>query len=684
MVCDSFYIPAFAGMTEKCYFGVILVWFNSMNKIALFINLLFAGFGWAQQTTYVDFKSMNAEISLVPDSAKVSGYVTYKFDVLKPVDSIFIDAKTMTFNAVYLNGNPANYSNDGKKLGIISDFQNSQNNELTFKYEAFPKKALYFLKRKEDWNIWTQGQGKYTSNWLPSFDDVNEKVIFNLSVECKSPYIAIANGELSNIVPIENSDNFIWQYNMQKPMSSYLLALVIGKYKATSKTAESGVPLEYYYFPDDSLKVESTYRHSKKMFIFLETEIGVPYPWQNYKQVPVHDFLYAGMENTSLTIFSDAFVVDDIGFNDKNYVNVNAHELAHQWFGNLVTAKSGAHHWLQEGFATYYALLAEREVFGNDYFYFKLYQSAQDLARQDHAKNGTSLLNPKSSSLTFYQRGAWVLHALRDKVGDRIFKQAVKNYLQKHQFGNVETEDLTTEVEHLTSQSLKSFVKKWIENVEFPFEDAIRLVHKQSSYIQEYVQINCGAQSSKCADYLKYYASDDAKVKVIAQQPQLIDKATFKNGLKVRQAISTYLRYVPNKLKDDYESLLDDKSYITVENALNNLWTSFPTERSKYLSKTRSIEGFNDKNVELLWLVLHLNTPEYNSDSKAEIFAKLLDYTQDYHNAEIRMNAFKYLQLMNSCNDRCKANLENAKFHHNWRMVKFAKNMLNELETQKK
>ncbi len=86
------------------------------------------------------------------------------------------------------------------------------------------------------------------------------------------------------------------------------------------------------------------------MFDFLEDEIGFPYPWQNYKQVPVHDFFYAGMENTSLTIFSDAFVVDSIGFNDRNYINVNAHELAHQWFGDLVTAKSGEHHWLQEGF----------------------------------------------------------------------------------------------------------------------------------------------------------------------------------------------------------------------------------------------------------------------------------------------------------------------------------------------
>jgi aminopeptidase N len=465
-------------------------------------------------------------------------------------------------------------------------------------------------------------------------------------------------------------------------MSSYLVAVAVGRYNSITESSESGIPLQYFYYPEDSLKVEPTYRYSKRMFDFLEREIGVDYPWQNYKQVPVHDFLYAGMENTGCTIFSDAYMVDEIGFNDRNYINVNAHELAHQWFGNFVTATSGEHHWLQEGFATYYALLAEKDIFGDNYYMFKLYESAVELGRQDIAGSGTSLLNPKSSSLTFYQRGAWVLHALRSLVGDTVFKKAVKNYLVKYQFSSVKTADFINEVEVLYGKSLKTFVDVWIKQKEFPVDAAFGLLQNQSTFINEYLMVDCQAKSSKCSDYLKYYVSDEAKVKVISQVPELVTKDTFKHGLKVRQAISQYVTKIPKALKEDYETLLDDESYVTVENALYNLWSRFPEDRAKYLSKTRNIVGFSDKNVRLLWIVLNLNTPFYQADNKQGLYEELLSYTNERYHADLRINAFQYLDLMRACDEACQSNLENAKTHHNWRLVKFAKTLSQKLQNK--
>jgi len=652
-----------------------------MKKIFIIFCLVLVGISFAQQTDKVDFNKLEATLSFVPDSLKVQGEFFIEFTILKNTDSIYLDAIDMNFKFFDESVESIKFNNDGKKLWLKSNFKAGETYFVTLNYEAYPKKAMYFLERKDDWQIWTQGQGKYTSNWLPSIDDVNDKIEFDLKFVAPKGYRVLANGKLISKSDVEGKN--LWEYNMEKPMSSYLVAVVVGKYDEKTETSKSGIPLEYYYYPEDSLKIEPTYRYSKQMFNFLEEEIGYAYPWQNYKQVPVHDFLYAGMENTSLTVFSDAFVVDSIGFNDKSYVNVNAHELAHQWFGNLVTAASSEHHWLQEGFATYYALLAEQDIFGDNYFHFKLLESVLDLSRQDLSGNGTSLLNPKSSSLTFYQRGAWVLHALRHKVGDKVFKQAVRNYLIKYQFTNVETSDFIKEVERLYGRSLASFVNLWIKQKTFPFETAFEILKQQSTFINEYAMVNCEAKTSKCRDYLKYYVSDEAKAKVISQVPELVTANVFKNSLKVRQAIAKHLTKIPEDLKADYESLLNDDSYITIEKALYNLWVNFPEERAKYLSKTRNVVGFNDKNVRLLWIALNLSTPFYEADNKQELFNELVSYTNEEHNADLRISAFRYLSMMKSCNEGCKSNLESAKSHHNWRLVKFAKELSKQLEQNK-
>ncbi|WP_417861330.1 M1 family metallopeptidase [Winogradskyella sediminis] len=659
-----------------------------MKKFFIAFCFCIVSLSYAQQTEYVDFKRADALLNIMVDSSKVKGKVSYHLDILKSVDSIFLDAVNMSFNNVEIRvgetnaeAKQLNYTYHNQKIYFAYQFKKNSSYIISLDYVVKPKQALYFLQRENEPQVWTQGQGKYTSHWFPSLDDVNDKMIFNLSAIKDSEYNFIANGIKTDDILLPNGQEKV-SYTMQKPISSYLLAFVYGRYHKKTETSNSGVSLEYYFYPEDSLKVEPTYRYSKKMFDFLEEEIGFAYPWQIYKQVPVHDFLYAGMENTSVTIFSDAFMVDAIGFNDKNYVNVNAHELAHQWFGDLVTASSGEHHWLQEGFATYYALLAEREVFGEDYFNFKLLQSIIELSRQDLSGNGTSLLDPKSSSLTFYQRGAWVLHALRSAVGDEVFKKAVKNYLKKYQFASVDTSNFIAEVENLYGQSLSYFVSFWIKNKAFPYEEAFAILKQQSSFINEYAMVDCEAKTSKCAEYLKYYVSDEAKIKVISQMPSLVTSQVFKNNLKVRQAISEYVTKIPEAIKIDYESLLNDKSYVTIENALYNLWVNFPLERSKYLSKTRHIEGFSDKNVRMLWIVLNLNTPYYEADNKQELFDELVRYTDQKYNADVRIKAFNYLALIQSCNEKCLSNLEIAKSHHNWRLVKFAKEFSKKLEKE--
>tara|TARA_R110002050_G_scaffold208508_2_gene344521 strand:+ start:1517 stop:3496 length:1980 start_codon:yes stop_codon:yes gene_type:complete len=659
-----------------------------MKFISLCTVLLVYISGYAQQTEYVDFKTATVQLSIAPDSLKVFGVVNYSVKILKSIDSIYIDAVNMSFKNVLLGNKMASYSNDGKKLVLKHNFKKDSVYSISFNYKVCPKKAMYFI----DWGfeegnkqVWTQGQGKYTSNWLPSFDDMNEKVVFDLSVTFDKDYQVIANGELTNK---EIGDNTItWNYDMKEPMSSYLVALVIGKYNKKTVISKSGIPIELYYYPDldnyRDLKFEPTYRYTKQLFDFLEEEIGVPYPWQNYKEVPVKDFLYAGMENTSTTIFSDSFVIDSIAFVDKNFVNVNAHELAHQWFGDLVTEKSGTHHWLQEGFATYYALLAERAIFGDDYYYWRLFEYAQELQSQDQLNQGSALIDPKASSATFYKRGAWALHVLREQVGDELFKKAVKNYLKKHQFENVETKDFINELEQVSGKDLKDFVATWLLNKKFPYKAALKSL-KQSTFIQEYLMVDCDVNTSKCKNYLTSGISDKAKIKVITQNPNLINKNAFENSVEVRQAIIKNSSKIPLELKEKYESLLDDKSYLTIELALYTLWNDFPENRINYLEKTKQIQGFNDKNVRTLWLALALNTPEFEPENKNMHYLELRGYTSPKFNFEIRKNAFQYLIGMKICDTVCKDNLKQATKHGNWRFSKFAKDMLAHIKESNK
>ena len=646
-----------------------------MKKIILLSLFLFCVLAQAQQSDFVDFKKVEAVVFFNQIRIDSTLYDSYEitFDIFKKTDSIYVDAVHMKFKNIVLNGKKVKYKNDGKKLIIYKKFKPSEENKLQFLFFASPKKAMYFVGWDTEARnqIWTQGQGKYTSHWLPSIDDMNDKIEFDLTFAAPIGYEVISNGKL--VLKNESSDYMLWKYDMQKPMSSYLAALVVGKYDKKTETSKSGIPLEMYYYPEDSLKAEPTYRYTKEIFDFLEEEIGVAYPWQNYKQVPVHDFLYAGMENTSCTIFSDAFMIDETAFVDKNYVNVNAHELAHQWFGDLVTETSGTHHWLQEGFATYYALLAERQVFGEDYYYWKLYEYMQELAAQDRVGVSTEVMNAKASSATFYKKGAIVLHMLREKVGDVAFKEAVKSYLEKYEFKNVETSNFIDEVAQASEQDLSAFVAKWLQDKTFYYDEVEASLKRQSSFITEYVMVDCAAVNAKCDYYLTSQISDEAKSKIISQVPGKITSEVFKNSIKVRQSIAQSLVKIPSKLKNDYESLLNDKSYVTIETALYNLWVNFPDDRNVYLEKTKNIIGLPNKNVRLLWLTLSLVTPDYAIDEKKAHVNELIKYTSPEYNFEIRMQAFSFLDSLEIINENILNHYKDAEQHHNWRLKKFAK-----------
>ncbi len=661
----------------------------------IILQLLFLCVVWTnmgQQINEVDFLEGQIDVSLTPEVKQVKGTVKYTFTILKPTKSIEIDAQQMEIQEVTLDDKKVDFKYDKKKITISSDFQASLSHSLSITYMASPKKALYFVKDyQENDQIWTQGQGKYTSNWVPSFDDMNEKVIFDIAVNYPKGYEVIANGRLQKSEAVNDSIQR-WQYDMKYPMSSYLLAIAIGKYEKVVETSASGIALEMYYYPKDKNKFESTYRHTKEIFDFLEEEIGYAFPWQNYKQIPVKDFLYAGMENTGTTIFSDAFVIDETAFVDRNYINVNAHELAHQWFGDLVTETEGTHHWLQEGFATYYALLAEKEIFGEDYFLYKLYESAEQLTALSKTSGATSLLDPKASSLTFYQRGAWAIFALRNLIGDTSFKISIHNYLEQLKFKNATTDDFIKVAQEVSGKDLSEYKKLWLENIKFPSQEALNLL-TQFSFMKNYLSLaqertqpvagKWGILAQNLSFPINDYLGQEVIYQLAGNTSQeaiaLYDKAFASNNIFVRQTIANTLSTIPKGLKKQFESLLKDASYATIEPALYHLWSNFPEDRQKYLDLTKDIIGFNDKNVRALWLVLALSTKDYHNDKHQKFYNELSGYTSPIYHFSTRENAFAYLESLQAFSDQSLKDLVDGATHHNWRFRNSCRKILDKL-----
>ena len=656
-----------------------------MRYLLLFLSTI----SFAQQTQSVDFKSVLGQISINPTDKSVSGLVNYEFEVIKFIDTIKIDAQNMIVSDLKINGKIINYTNTGKQLQLIYPFKKGRN-KLSFQYSAKPSQALYFIGSEATNNlqIWTQGQGRYTSNWFPSFDDVNEKLIFNLDISFDTNYQVISNGILKN--KTENGTQISWQYRMQKPMSSYLLMLAIGNFEKQTQKSQAGIPLEMYFESKDASRFEPTYRYSKEIFDFFEKEIGVKFPWKIYKQLPVRDFLYDGMENTTATLFSSRFVVDSSGFEDRNYTNVNAHELAHQWFGDLVTAESGKHHWLQEGFATYYALLAEKKIYGNDYFYSKMYESAQQIKYASRTDT-IPVLNSKASSLSFYQKGAWALFVLEEEIGEKAFRKAVKRYLKKHSFQSVNTQDFFAEIRKVSDYDLGNYSKVWLETTAFDTQtaNALLLKNKAMQVLFEIDKLKDNPIATKKELFVKTLKSDaysSTKEAIVVQlknekwedKKELLVLALVTNNLQVRQAVAGTLTKIPEDFRLQYETLLEDHSYQTQEIALYNLWNNFPEHRSLYLDKSKDWIGFNDYNLKTLWLTLALTSPEYATD-KMVLIAELVNYSSPIYEATTRQNALENLLAFGIINDTVLINLVNATTHHMWQFSKFARDNIRTL-----
>lgn len=442
----------------------------------LFLVLLLSGAVEAQEydstqipvERVVDFHTLDLELELQPKKKRVRGTAAYTFSPLRAsVDSMYLHARDLEIESVVMDGVELRFRQDEEGVHVFPHPPVKGESQMTITYEAFPKKGMYFNGwdgngRKQ---IWTQGQGIKNRHWVPCFDLQHDKVVTSIALEFDKDFEVISNGALA--VKEERGRKTYWKYAMNRPQSTYLMALIIGEYDVMRQRSPFGTPVENYFYPDLPEHAEPTFVETNQLLSYLEEEIGVAYPWSAYRQAPVEYFLYGAMENTTAVVLNDRYMVDWRSRIDENYVYVNAHEMAHHWFGDWLTARTGHDHWLQEGFATYYGALGERAMLGDEVADYRRWRD-YGLVTTRESSNAYPLQHNAAGSLIHYQKGRLVLDMLREEVGDVVFRRVISQYVIENGYGLVDSKELLNYFSDVAGRSLGWFWDQWIYEAGVP------------------------------------------------------------------------------------------------------------------------------------------------------------------------------------------------------------------------
>ncbi|MBL7138585.1 MAG: M1 family metallopeptidase [Bacteroidales bacterium] len=410
----------------------------------------------------VSLRHVEASLEFEPATWRVIGEAVIRFVPLGyQTDSIVFLTPGFNVERIRINRQDVRFRSEGKNTIVYpeSGMQKGEEYTLSMVYESDPvATGIYFVgwkpeeegKRRQIWAHRPFG-------WLPYMDG---RVTMDIRITFDSDYSVFTNGVRVSVKD-HGDGTSTWHYRLAQNHPYFSTALGIGDYDFKAEKTRGGVPLELLYYRGMEEKVEPTYQWTREMFDFFEEEMGVPYPYDVYREIPVIDYMYGGMECTTSTIFGDYMLIDPRAYWQRNYINVNAHELAHQWFGDCIDHLAHQDVWLTESFGTYWAKMFERSVFGEEY-YENIVRQEQAAALQASKENDYPVCSSRGGRARIYDKGSVVLGMLRDVMGDREFRDAVRSYLLKFGYGSAETRDLFRTVYDVTGRSYDWFFDQWV------------------------------------------------------------------------------------------------------------------------------------------------------------------------------------------------------------------------------
>jgi len=411
---------------------------------------------------------------------------------LKPTcnttDSVLLDAKGMDIKTVALvKGNnklPLKYNYDGMQLKINLDksYSAAEKYTLYFEYTSKPNevkaegsaaitdaKGLYFINptgkdKNKPTQIWTQGETESNSTWMITIDKPNQKTTEEITMTVPDKYVTLSNGLL--ISQKKNTDGTRTDYwKMDLPHAPYLFFMGVGEYTITKDTYK-GKEVSYYVEKKYQPYARQIFGATPEMMEFFSSKLGVEFPWQKYAQIVGRDYVSGAMENTTSTLHQESAYQNARELSDGNeWEETIAHELFHQWFGDLVTAESWSNITVNESFANYSEYLWDEYKHGKDFAdahgfedmqgYLMSGSERKDLVRHYYS-NREDVFDAVS-----YNKGGRILHMLRNIVGDDAFFKSLNNYLTANKFKTGEAAQLRLAFEEVTGKDLNWYWSQW-------------------------------------------------------------------------------------------------------------------------------------------------------------------------------------------------------------------------------
>ena len=423
-----------------------------------------------------DYHLQNVRVSLHfdLDQRKLIGEVTHTLSALRDgVTHLDFDCAELTISSARVNGKnaPFDLRDDKLRVQLAQPAKSGEKFEVELKYEGKPTSGLYFILPDKDdpgraREIWTQGEAEDTHHYIPIYDYPNDRTTSEMILTVPADWLTVSNGKLLSVQEAPNGQK-TWTWRQSLPVSTYLISFVAGEYKEKKDTWRN-IPITYNVPRGMEDTIDPTFSHTKEMLSFFSDRFGVAYPWDQYAQTAVHDFVASGMENVSATTLAarDILHAEFLLERPEAVDSLISHEMTHQWFGDLVTCKDWTNTWLNEGFATFGATLWEEHYYGVDAASYRYWREQNSWMQSKDLYPVPIVTREINDSVEYvgnvYDKAGWVIHMLREQMGDEAFFRALKHYLEANRLQNVVSADLAKAIEESSGSNFDQFFDQWI------------------------------------------------------------------------------------------------------------------------------------------------------------------------------------------------------------------------------